>query len=87
MPQSSGVTGGGRYPAFGLATETPSDRRTRLTRRALPLGALATTALVAGLLVGSATEGASDRVARDFARAWERGDYRAMHDLLSTEVE
>lgn len=56
----------------------------RVTQRALPLGALAATALAAGVLVGSATEGVSDRVARDFARAWDRGDYRAMHSHLST---
>jgi cell division protein FtsI/penicillin-binding protein 2 len=42
------------------------------------------TALAAGLVVGSVTEGGSDRVAQDFARAWDRGDYREMHDLLST---
>ncbi len=45
--------------------------------------ALALTALVAGLVVGSAAETESDRAARYFARAWERADYAAMHDLLS----
>ena len=71
------------YPAIGLATEEPSYRRTRLTRRALPLGALALTALVAGLVVGSFAESEGDRSARDFARAWARADYSAMHELLS----
>ncbi len=68
---------------FGLATEAQFTRNTRLTHRALPLAALALTALVAGLLVGSAVEGGDDRAARDFAQAWDRGDYRTMHELLS----
>ena len=69
-----------------MATEE-SDRRTRLTRRALPLGALALTALVAGLVVGSAAETEGDRAARDFACAWDRADYPAMHGLLSAEAK
>ena len=72
MPQSSGVTGGGRYPAGDLATDTPFSRNPRLTQRALPLAALALTSLVAGLLVGSAVEGSDDRAAADFARTWDR---------------
>ena len=32
---------------------------------------------------GSSTESTSERVAGDFATAWERGDMRAMHELLS----
>ena len=39
--------------------------------------------MVAGAFVGSSTESASERVAGDFAEAWERGDMRAMRDLLS----
>jgi peptidoglycan glycosyltransferase len=39
--------------------------------------------MVAGAFVGSSTESASERVAGDFAEAWERGDLRGMHDLLS----
>lgn len=49
----------------------------------MPLGALALTALVAGLLVGSLAETEGDRAARDFAQAWDRADYAAMHELLS----
>ena len=56
-----------------------------MTQRALPLAALALVALAAGLLVGSAVEGVSDRAARDFARAWDRADYRRMHALLTTD--
>ncbi len=69
-----------------MATEALSDRRWRLTHRALPaLGAVALASLGAGLLVGRAAETGSERVARDFARAWDRGDYAAMHILLTPE--
>jgi cell division protein FtsI/penicillin-binding protein 2 len=39
--------------------------------------------MVAGAFVGSSTESASERVAGDFATAWERGDMRGMRDLMS----
>ena len=62
----------------------PPERRRRLTHRALPaLGGLAAVSMVAGAIVGSSTESASERVAGDFAEAWERGEMREMHDLLS----
>jgi peptidoglycan glycosyltransferase len=62
----------------------PSERRRRLTHRALPaLGGLATVSLVAGALVGSSTQSPVERAAGEFAEAWERGDLRGMHDQLS----
>jgi len=62
----------------------PSERRRRLTHRALPaLGGLAAVSMAAGAFVGSSTQSASERVAGQFAEAWERGDLRGMHDLLS----
>ena len=39
--------------------------------------------LLAGAFVGSAARSPSERVARDFTEAWERGDLRGMHQLLS----
>jgi peptidoglycan glycosyltransferase len=64
----------------------PSERRRRLTHRALPaLAGLAAVSLVAGGIVGSSTRSPGERVAGDFTDAWERGDLRAMHDLLSEE--
>jgi peptidoglycan glycosyltransferase len=64
--------------------EFTSDRRRRLTHRALPaLAGLAGVSLLAGALVGSSTTSASQRTATDFAAAWERGDMRAMHALLT----
>src|SRR5215211_3446216 len=61
-----------------------SERRRRLTHRALPaVGGLAALALAAGALVGSFAASADEHAARDFAAAWERGDERAMYALLS----
>ena len=68
--------------------ELTSERRRRLTHRALPaLGGLAGVALLAGALVGSSATSASERTAADFTEAWERGDLRAMHALLSDEAQ
>jgi hypothetical protein len=62
----------------------PPARRRRITHRALPtLGGLAAVSLIAGLLVGASADSAAERTASRFADAWQRGDYRAMHRLLT----
>jgi cell division protein FtsI/penicillin-binding protein 2 len=62
----------------------PSERRRRITHRALPtIGGLAVVSLLAGALVGANTRTAGELAVRDFASAWERGDTKAMHRLLS----
>jgi peptidoglycan glycosyltransferase len=38
---------------------------------------------VAGAIAGSTTRSATERTAADFSEAWERGDLRGMHELLS----
>src|SRR5918998_2533993 len=82
--QSSGITAAGRYPAGQLADGTGLERRRRLIYRALPaMGGLALAGLALGLVVGAGVQSGSERVARDFGRAWSRGDYAAMHRLLS----
>jgi peptidoglycan glycosyltransferase len=59
------------------------ERRRRLVRRALPaVAGLALLSSGAGLLVGSRVMSSDERIASDFAEAWERGDYRAMYELL-----
>jgi hypothetical protein len=64
---------------IGLSPE----RRRRLTHRALPaLAALALLAGGAGMVVGAQAPSGSERVANDFAEAWERGDYSSMYDML-----
>lgn len=64
-------------------TSRSPERRRRLTHRAIPaLGVLAAVALGAGLTFGAAALSPAERTAGDFAEAWERGDYRAMHALL-----
>jgi hypothetical protein len=66
----------------------PAERRRRLTHRALPtIGGLAAVSLVAGAFVGASAHSASERAAEDFAAAWERDDFRAMHALLSDEAK
>ena len=47
------------------------------------MGGLALAGLAIGLVVGAGVQSGSERVARDFGRAWSRGDYAAMHRLLS----
>ena len=47
------------------------------------MGGLALAGLAFGLVVGAGVQSGSERVARDFGRAWSRGDYAAMHRLLS----
>ena len=65
-----------------MTDDSALERRRRLTHRALPLGAMALAALTIGLVCGAAFDSSGERAAREFAAAWTRGDYRAMHDLL-----
>lgn len=65
----------------------PHERRRRLTHRALPtLGGLAAVSMLAGAFVGANTHGPGERAAREFVAAWERGDVRAMHRLVSASA-
>jgi peptidoglycan glycosyltransferase len=70
-----------------LAKETPSERRRRITHRALPLGALALVAFAGGLTVGSSTESGGEKAAHLFARAWAQNDFGRMHELLSSTAQ
>ena len=47
------------------------------------MAGLAAVSLIAGLVVGAGTESAAERTASRFTDAWQRGDYRAMHRLLT----
>ncbi len=65
------------------AGDLSSERRRRLTHRALPaLGGLAVVSLAAGMVFGSAAPSGEEQTAADFAGAWERGDHQAMYALL-----
>jgi penicillin-binding protein A len=57
-------------------------RRSRAARLA-PLAIVAVLAFAAGAVLGLRHEPAQAAVARKWAAAWERGDYAAMHALLS----
>jgi len=63
--------------------DTDRDRHWRVTHRLLPIAVIAGVAFFAGIVVGALHVPAERSVAEDFGRAWERGDYRAMHGLLS----
>jgi hypothetical protein len=61
----------------------PAPRRRRRALRLVPVLLVAAAAFAGGALVASG-RGADERdVVRRFARAWERGDYGAMHTLLT----
>jgi penicillin-binding protein A len=60
-----------------------SERRRRLTHRALPaLTALAVVSATAGMVVGASSSSVGERTARQFTEAWERQDFRSMYGLL-----
>jgi penicillin-binding protein A len=62
------------------------ERRRRITHRAAPVAAVvAGLALILGVTVGS-RDSETERVARDFATAWEKRDYAGMHRLLSADA-
>jgi transpeptidase family protein/MecA-like transpeptidase family protein len=66
----------------------PVERRRRLTHRALPtIGGLAALSLVAGAFVGARVNSASENAAADFTAAWARGDFRGMHDMLTSDAK
>jgi peptidoglycan glycosyltransferase len=61
-------------------------RRDRLTRRLLPVVAIAGVALLLGLIVGAGHVPGEQKLAQKFAVAWSAGDYGAMYDLLSDDA-
>jgi peptidoglycan glycosyltransferase len=66
----------------------PVERRRRLTHRALPtIGGLAALSLVAGAFVGARVNSASENAAADFTAAWAQGDFRGMHDMLTSDAK
>jgi penicillin-binding protein A len=69
----------GQRPSGG---RPPARRRSRASRLA-PLAIIAAAAFGVGAVVGLNHESAGATVARQWAKAWERGDYSAMHALLS----
>lgn len=55
-------------------------------KRFAPLAASATLALIGGVVVGARHEPPEKRTTVAFAKAWERGDHRAMYALLSDDA-
>ena len=61
----------------------PASRKRSRPARFAPLGIAALAAFAVGAVVGERHEPAEATVARQWATAWDRGDYPAMHALLS----
>ena len=62
------------------------DRRWRLTHRTFPLLAIAGVALLAGIVFGALHVPPERDAAKAFGAAWQRGDYAAMHRLLTADA-
>jgi peptidoglycan glycosyltransferase len=62
---------------------TPAARR-RVAVRVLAV--LAGIAFLVGLIMGATTVSGTERTARSFAQAWERGDYTRMYSLLTPDA-
>jgi hypothetical protein len=71
-----------------LALDTASsERRRRLTHRLAPaLLGLAIVAFLLGIVIGATSQSEAERVGRSFAAAWARGNYEAMHAMLTPET-
>ena len=65
------------------AGDRPAPRKRSRKARFAPLAIVALAAFGVGAFVGLRHESAEAAVARQWAAAWERGDYPAMHALLS----
>src|SRR4051794_10675936 len=74
----------GPFDQQAVRDAPPSERRRRITHRAVPLIALALVALVVGMMVGASRESGAERAAGSFTKAWERADYPAMYRLLTS---
>jgi hypothetical protein len=65
-----------------------AERRRRLIQRGIPLiVAVAIAALGVGMLLGGIGESDSQRTAKRFARAWEKRDFRTMHELVDPPTQ
>src|SRR4051794_12939467 len=82
------ATGRDYHRSGPRVNDRTTDRRWRLTHRAIPLlSGVAAAALVAGVIVGSGTDSRSQRAAGAVGHAWQRGDYERMHDLLTSDAK
>ena len=68
------------------SSPTPARRRPRASRLA-PLALLAVVAFAAGAVAGQRHEPPALAIARQWAQAWSRGDYAAMHALLTKPAQ
>ena len=70
-----------------LRPASPRRRRRVVWVRFAPLLVAGGLAFIGGLVVGAGGEDARRAAARDFTTAWQRGDYAAMHALLTPAAQ
>ena len=70
-----------------IPNDRAGERYRRLTHRAIPIVGLALVSLVIGAIVGASAGSSTQRVGREYADAWQRGDVRAMRALFTPEAK
>ncbi len=70
-----------------IPTDRAGERHRRLTHRAIPIAGLAAVSLVIGVIVGASAGSSTQRIGREYADAWQRGDIRAMRALFTPEAK
>src|SRR5690349_12375442 len=76
-----------RHAAATAARPRRARRRQPVWRRLAPLFAVAALAFAGGVVVGAGGDSAVREAAQDFADACARGDYAAMHALLTPRAQ
>ena len=66
-----------------MGVTRPAPRRRRRALRLLPVLVVAGAAFAGGMVVAAGRGSDERQVVERFARAWERGDYGAMHAELT----
>jgi peptidoglycan glycosyltransferase len=66
--------------------QPPARRQAQVRHRLGALGGVAAIALLAGVIAGAAHQPAATRLATEWAEAWGKGDYGAMHAMLTPEA-
>ena len=85
QPMTTSARPAARRPV--LRPAAPRRRRRVAWVRLAPLLVAGGLAFIGGIVVGAGGEDARRAAARDFTAAWQRGDYAAMHALLTPAAQ